>query len=448
MSIHKIKMSKSEAIRTCEDSNWDPTVVATIDDENLKQLRSDLLKIFPNELKDYRLDVVYGIMLKAYFDTKPWFTLRLASSTEFWSGLSIKIVPDLVAKRHGTNLDYYYKKPTRIWLRAIWWYTFLAWQGNAEDTYAVLTAPIFNTDSIVGLTERSGRDGIRLDLYESIMRIGSLVTSEQKAKFNEKAKSSDTVFRAIMRINTSKTLTIEPSLYKGGVDEYVKHELYDRIGIEIAFDQNQEAENISPAEDTVIDRIEKTILQDVIVPEMDAPQQNLFVHSSIKVVWGDITTQQVDAIVNAANKYLTRGGGVCNAIHEAAGPRLEEECIKRYARCEVGDCKVTSAYNLPCKYVIHAVGPNCLLESENHDRERLLEKCYNSCLDVVEQMQLHSIAFCCISTGNFGYPIEDAAKVAIRTITQRLNQGLHCEVTICCFTQKDKDIYDSLIHGV
>lgn len=150
---------------------------------------------------------------------------------------------------------------------------------------------------------------------------------------------------------------------------------------------------------------------------------------SLKVIVGDITKLNVDAIVNAANEHLLGGGGIDEAIHAAAGPGLLAEC-KTLHGCCVGKSKITNGYNLPAKYVIHTVGPNCCKPGQSQCRKELLESCYNTCLDIVERKGLKSIVFCCISTGIFGYPKEEAAKVAVSTIKKKTAEwfavrGLH-----------------------
>lgn len=160
--------------------------------------------------------------------------------------------------------------------------------------------------------------------------------------------------------------------------------------------------------------------------------------SKINIIVADITTIPVDAIVNAANRSLLGGGGVDGAIHRAAGIRLYEEC-KTLGGCETGKSKITDAYDLPCKKVIHTVGP--VWNGGGRGEGALLKSCYDTCLDLVEQHRLHSIAFSCISTGIYGFPKDKAAIIALKTISDRLKSGLDAEVTICCFSEADKSYY-------
>ena len=139
---------------------------------------------------------------------------------------------------------------------------------------------------------------------------------------------------------------------------------------------------------------------------------------NFEIVKGDITKQDVEAIVNAANPRLTPGGGVSGAIHRAAGPELWEEC-KKLGGCKTGEAKITKGYNL-AKYIIHTVGP---VYKGSPDDEKLLASCYKNSLKLALENGIKSIAFPAISTGVYGYPIEEAAKIAIRTILDFLNEN-------------------------
>lgn len=164
---------------------------------------------------------------------------------------------------------------------------------------------------------------------------------------------------------------------------------------------------------------------------------------SISVVQGDITTLQVEAIVNAANRSLLGGGGVDGAIHSAAGPKLLAECLTLNG-CETGQAKLTGAYRLPVKYVVHTVGP--VWQGGGHGEAELLTACYRNSLQLALQHKMQSIAFPCISTGIYGYPPQQAAQIAVSEVDNFLRQqAVDMQVIFCCFSQADFDIYQRLL---
>lgn len=162
----------------------------------------------------------------------------------------------------------------------------------------------------------------------------------------------------------------------------------------------------------------------------------------IKIIQGDITKMKADAIVNAANHTLLGGGGVDGAIHLAAGPLLLEEC-RTLGGCKTGEAKITSAYNLPCKYVIHTVGP-VWYGGKNNETENL-RNCYLNSLGLADEYGCKTIAFPSISTGAYHFPKEQAAEIAFKTVTEILPSLKNTkEIIFVCFGANDKKIYDGL----
>ena len=163
----------------------------------------------------------------------------------------------------------------------------------------------------------------------------------------------------------------------------------------------------------------------------------------IKILQSDITTLDVDAIVNAANKSLLGGGGVDGAIHRAAGPELLEEC-RTLNGCETGQAKITSGYKLKAKFVIHTVGP--VWKGGNKREAELLASCYRNSLQLAAEKGIRTIAFPSISTGVYGYPVEKAAEIASREVQRFLETDEDIEeVIFVCFSDSDYAVYSGLV---
>ena len=156
----------------------------------------------------------------------------------------------------------------------------------------------------------------------------------------------------------------------------------------------------------------------------------------------DITTLDVDAIVNAANSSLLGGGGVDGAIHRAAGPALLAAC-RQLQGCETGDAKLTPGFNLPARFVVHTVGP--VWYGGSRGEAVALASCYRRSLELAQQAGAKSVVFPCISTGVYGYPTDKAARVAVETVRE-VTQGLEIEeVIFCCFSASDLELYEELL---
>lgn len=166
----------------------------------------------------------------------------------------------------------------------------------------------------------------------------------------------------------------------------------------------------------------------------------------IKVIKGDITTIETDAIVNAANTSLLGGGGVDGAIHRKGGTKILEECIairNKQGGCNVGEAVITSSGNLPSKYVIHTVGP--VWNGDKEEKKKLLENCYQNCLELAVKNNIKTIAFPNISTGIYHFPKDKAATIAIETVSNFNQKDKIDEVVFVCFDDDNYDLYQKIL---
>jgi O-acetyl-ADP-ribose deacetylase (regulator of RNase III) len=167
--------------------------------------------------------------------------------------------------------------------------------------------------------------------------------------------------------------------------------------------------------------------------------------NKIEIKQGDITKLQVDAIVNAANKSLLGGGGVDGAIHRAAGPELIDEC-RTLGGCPTGQARITKGYKLPARFVIHTVGP---VYSGKSQDSQLLTNCYTNSLNLAAENNVKSIAFPAISCGVYGYPIDQACKVAVDTTCNFLKSNPEMEKAIfILFSDADRSVYSAYVESI
>ena len=229
--MRTVELTRNQAKAAMDEWNKSHTAHADIGREWL-DMRAELTAFYNTysksrglEFDRYYLDVHMGLALSEYLRQRD-FTLRQAADDGMWRFFSLRVVPDLVARRWPRDTgEHYYSRPTRNWLRSIWWYVYLSWQGDAGSTEKVLGSPNFSTDTILNLEERTGRKGTYVEVYRQIMSIYSRIPADRLKDINARLGGADrhtTLFRAVMKLNTARCLSVEPSLYPGGTKEYVK----------------------------------------------------------------------------------------------------------------------------------------------------------------------------------------------------------------------------------
>ena len=210
------RLSRKEAIEAMNSWIANSFALPTIG-KDYAEIRNDLVAMLSQSqdeaeiVQGYQTDVCFGSALFGYLKQKPWFTDRLASDDGFWRYLSLRVVPDLLGDRWGnTNADHYYTKPSRIWLKTMWWYFYLSFNKDVATTKEMLLSEAFSTDTILNLVERTGRSGTNISVYRRIM-----------SKYSALEGVGDKDFRNIMKLNTAKAVVIEPVFSEGGVSGYV-----------------------------------------------------------------------------------------------------------------------------------------------------------------------------------------------------------------------------------
>lgn len=224
MKIERLSRKESiEAMHSWMASSFTPPSLG----RDYSEIRSDLVSLYNQSKQDanrsegYALDVHFGAALFLYLRTKSWFTDRLASDDGFWRYMSLRVVPDLVGERWGNNnADHYYTKPSRIWLKTLWWYYYLSLKNSdAMQTKTMLLSDVFSTDTVLNLVERTGRSGTNISVYRAIM-----------SKYSTLSDVKDKDFRNVMKLNTAKAVVLEPVFCIGGINGYV-NSLFNELSI-------------------------------------------------------------------------------------------------------------------------------------------------------------------------------------------------------------------------
>lgn len=237
MIVKQLNLAESKlAMDDWLSSNYTLPVI----DDDYETIRIDFVKAFA-EIRNnipatsgrikYLTDIRFGSFIYDYLEKQPWFTLRIAENDAFWRYLSLKVIPDIVGKRWGNSAaDHYYSRSNRIWLKTIWWYIYLSWQGDVTQTESMLDNDNCTTDTILNFIERSGRKGVYVDVHRNIIRQYCNIPHETIVKLDNKIKEknkNDSFFRCIMRLDTARITVMEPGLFEGGEKAFVKSLLSD-----------------------------------------------------------------------------------------------------------------------------------------------------------------------------------------------------------------------------
>ena len=194
-------------------------------------IRNELINIYSkvnkdiidDDRKEYITDVLFGLHLYGFFEKQSWFNLRTAANDGFWRYISVAVIPDIVANRWGIHKDnYFWKQSNRLWPKSTWWYIHLTLHNSLDETKNILLSKNFNSDTIQGIVERTGKKGTFVEVYREIIYQYSLLDYNTLVKFRkQRSLGSDSLFRAIMRLNTARSLVTDPCLSLGGVKGYV-----------------------------------------------------------------------------------------------------------------------------------------------------------------------------------------------------------------------------------
>lgn len=210
---------------------WKSSHELLILDSDYAQIRADLTSMFrgikeevSEERTEYTTDVLFGLKLYEYFGQKSWFNLRLAANDGFWRHIAVAVIPNIVGERWGEHKEnYYWKQSNRLWPKTAWWFIHLTWHNSSAETKKILTQKHFNSDTIQGIVERTGKRGTYVEVYREIIYQYSLLDYSTILKFKKQMSlGSDSLFRAIMRLNTARSLVTDPCLTRDGVPGYVK----------------------------------------------------------------------------------------------------------------------------------------------------------------------------------------------------------------------------------
>lgn len=201
------------------NNSFNPKLDTNLDKELREKIYIKFTEISQKtNLKTYAFDLELAKYLYELFNGYEWFNSLVESDYDFWKYIAIRIIPDLINLRHGENPEYYYKKNVRIYPSTLYWYYHLSFNKSVDETYKMLSNEIFSTDTIMQIVERPGREGVEIEVIRGIIRKYS--TLDTKRFINEDGVSFDKL-RAVMILNTAKSITIVPSLSSGGIEGYV-----------------------------------------------------------------------------------------------------------------------------------------------------------------------------------------------------------------------------------